>query len=348
MKIAICIRGSLRSWDVCKHNIFQTFAAIPHKIDWFFDTWDVDAFTYYDIDPLKNTCAAKRVENPLTEKVKSNIIADFERVNENLVSFEVHKFNSQMNPALSFLKLIYLSNTSKRKIELMNNSKYDVVIQIRPDTVFNPELWQSNRCVENILASKDEFGLNFNTSVKTPGQKMNCFNEIQVEDRYGTIVSDVPGIPDFAFYGPSQVLDLLSSAYIDAKRLEEETNSCFPHATLFSFLSRNGVIMYDYFLDVMIVRNMKYRGVYDYEYFKNNPKDVLSFSENFKNGVAACSDVWYNTYTTASKLSEQTPRASSGTTNPLVISGIHAIANPFTNFPEYAQIMPREVRVYSS
>lgn len=296
MRIAICIRGSLRSWDVCKHNIFQTFRTLPGEIDWFFDTWDVDAFTHYEIFPSDNTCKAKRVEIELDAKTKANVRIDFKIAEMNLVSFETHEFDSSLNPALSFLKLIYLSNNSKRRVELMSNSKYDIVIQIRPDTVFTPLQWKENRCVENILASAKHYGINYGHKAITPSLKLRTFNEIAINDRYETIVSDVPGIPDFAFYGPSQVIDLLSSAYIDAKDKEEETNSCFPHSTLFKFLQRHGVIMYDNFLDVMIVRNMKIDGRYEYEYFKNNPNEVLTFTDNFRNGVAACSDVWYNLY----------------------------------------------------
>lgn len=213
-----------------------------------------------------------------------------------LVSFTTHEFDASLNPSLSFLKLIYLSNLSKRSVELSSNAKYDLVIQIRPDIVFKPNSWEINNCVKNICSAKDKFGLNYNDSVKTPGQKLKCFSEVQIEDRFGTIVSDVPGIPDFSFYGPSQVLDLLSSAYIDAKRKEEETNFCFPHATLFSFLQKYGVIMYDYFLDVMIVRDMRIKGKYEYEYFKNNPNEVLQFTEKFEQGLQECTSIWYDLY----------------------------------------------------
>ena len=296
MRIAICVRGSLRSWDVCKHNIFQTFRNFPGEIDWFFDSWDVDAYTYYEVFPGDNTCRAQRIETELDVKTQTNIKIDFKKAGMKLVSFEIHKFDSTLNPALSFLRLIYLSNCSKRKIELMSNSRYDVVIQIRPDTVFKPIPWRDGHCVENIIASAKSYGVNYSHKAITPGLKLRTFNEIAINDRYETIVSDVPGIPDFVFYGPSQVMDLLSSAYLDAKEKEEETNFCFPHATLFKFLQRNGVIMYDNFLDVMIVRNMKIDGKYDYDYFKDNPKEVLEFSESFYNGVASCSDVWYNLY----------------------------------------------------
>ena len=298
MKIAICVRGSVRSWDVCKHNIFQTFNSFPEecKLDWFFDTWDVDSFTHYDICPSDNTCKAQRIELEFTDEMAAGILTDFITAEMNLISFNAHSFDAQMNPSLSFLKLIYLSNLSKRSIELMNNFKYDVVIQIRPDTVFKPSSWINDDCAKNIMDSGKHFGLNYSNQVKKPGQKLNCFNEISVNDRFATVASDVPGIPDFAFYGPSAVIDLLSSAYIDAKKKEEETNICFPHATLFNFLQRYGVIMYDHFLDVMIVRNMRIDGKYEYEYFKNNPNEVLGFTDSFCDGISECTDIWYDLY----------------------------------------------------
>ena len=66
--------------------------------------------------------------------------------------------------------------------------------------------------------------------------------------------------------------------------------------TLFSFLQKYGVIMYDYFLDVMIVRDMRIKGKYEYEYFKNNPNEVLQFTEKFEQGLQECTSIWYDLY----------------------------------------------------
>ena len=67
-KIAVMIRGQLRTWNFCKHNHFYVYEKIAHQVDYYFATWD-DAD--YDLAAIKRDFDGKNlvelIECPLHE-----------------------------------------------------------------------------------------------------------------------------------------------------------------------------------------------------------------------------------------------------------------------------------------
>jgi hypothetical protein len=57
-KIAVMIRGQLRTWNFCKHNHFYTYEKIAHHVDYYFATWD-DAG--YDFTAIKRDFDGKNL-----------------------------------------------------------------------------------------------------------------------------------------------------------------------------------------------------------------------------------------------------------------------------------------------
>ena len=298
MKIAICIRGSLRTWDVCKHTIFKMYdfskCSVVPEVDWFFDIWDNDSFTYYELDENLETIKAERVVSLLdADDLEQKIRNDFAMANAHLTNFNLHKFDPDLNPAESFLKLVNLANLSKRMYELSGNFKYDVVLQIRPDvcTYYENDDAKMDYVRESIIESRHHYILNYEKNLE---EKVPVFNDVQLNDRYDTWVSDVPGIPDTIFYGKSQIIDLLSNAYLYLKNKDEPF--IFPHASLYLFLQKYGVIMNSFTPEWKIVRNMKIAGKYDYQKYVDNPELVTDPQSDFSNSLRSCSSIWYDLF----------------------------------------------------
>lgn len=296
--LAICVRGSIRTWDVCKHSIFKTYRfdtlVQQPEIDWFFDTWDQDSFTYYEIDANGKTVVAERVTKTIDPKeLEEQIRQDFKNAGMNLVSFNTHKFDPSLNPAESFLKLVNLSNQSKRLVELSRNFKYDVVLQIRPDviTTFHGNPQGLNNLHQSIMQSADHFILNYTSDIS---ERVMCFSSIKLNDRYNTLVSDIPGVPDTIFYGKSQIIDLISGAYTHLSRKGEAF--VFPHASLFLFMQKYGVIMNNFTPNWLIVRNMKIEGKYDYQKYVETPDLINDETSDFVDSVAQCATIWYDLF----------------------------------------------------
>jgi len=304
-RIAICMRGSLRTWDVCKKSIFYHFDFSKYsdvQVDWFFDAWDTDGYTYYDIDPETKEAKAERVIAPLDTKTLSDQLwADFREANRNLVTINFHKFDAELSPAESFMKLVYLSNISKRSRELCTNSRYDVVVQIRPDVIYkfiehsvfhNPDDYRYGLDYfrESVIESKDHYVLNYEKKISEI-KHVRQFSSVFLDPLFNTVAADIPPANDIVFFGKSQVIDVVSECYKFVK--EKKNPDVFPHATIFQYLSKYGIIINDFCPTWQIVRNMKIRGKYDYQYYLEHPEKTFPVSDEFYNGVTECTNIWY-------------------------------------------------------
>jgi len=55
-RIAICISGLFREWDITRHDLFrltETIKGYGYEVDFFLTTWDKSQFGNYDISNIK-------------------------------------------------------------------------------------------------------------------------------------------------------------------------------------------------------------------------------------------------------------------------------------------------------
>jgi len=144
LKIAVCFSGQVRTWKHCYHNWEDNLASLG-DVDYFCHFWDYNSIplgaTYgYDVVPD---------DTLLSEEEKQSIIL---ALNPKRIEFESKKtwpfpdeldhwyskrITTKLIPLLrnQFYSLIKVANL-KRQYELENNFEYDVVIRMRPDSIF--------------------------------------------------------------------------------------------------------------------------------------------------------------------------------------------------------------------
>ena len=132
-KIAVCLSGQSRTWRVAKDNILNYFDFKDRgiQVDYFIHTWNVNQYRRKNDVVWIN----RRDESvPLTEK--EDLIAAF-----NPVAIELERYKPQDYYTLwatllySFMKSVWL----KRKHEIENDFRYDLVIRARTDINYPQE-----------------------------------------------------------------------------------------------------------------------------------------------------------------------------------------------------------------
>ena len=140
MKIAICISGLPRT-GAAAHAFIQSYFDLgpEHTVDYFCHTWDTDSIKnkneganqiQADITILDIKCMLD-LFSPITSKIDPQSIVSKEKACKSDYKWRcnwLHLFYSMMQ-----------ANHLKRKHEMENNFKYDVVVKIRYDTVFEPD-----------------------------------------------------------------------------------------------------------------------------------------------------------------------------------------------------------------
>ncbi len=129
MRIAICLSGQLRNWELAYSNQINHWSYGGHEVDYFIHTWDYSGdrtnishdYVHRDIDQEEYDRFIQ------TYKPKKSIFdskkQDFFYGNDHWSSL-----------FYGFSQSILL----KREYELENNFEYDIVIKSRPDVIFNP------------------------------------------------------------------------------------------------------------------------------------------------------------------------------------------------------------------
>ena len=121
-KVAICIAGEMRYWEITK-NVFNSFDA-----DIFISTWDTN--DRQDNYPYKFH-GNKNINNEIVDGLDNLIEAEFlPKEIENKFTFNIPKY----------WYLIHRCNILKNKQEVKENFKYDCVIVTRPDNVIEKNI----------------------------------------------------------------------------------------------------------------------------------------------------------------------------------------------------------------
>ena len=121
-KVAICIAGEMRYWEITK-DIFNSFDA-----DIFISTWDTN--DRQDNYPYKFH-GNKNINNEIVDGLDNLIEAEFlPKEIESKFTFNIPKY----------WYLIHRCNILKNKQEVKENFKYDCVIVTRPDNVIEKNI----------------------------------------------------------------------------------------------------------------------------------------------------------------------------------------------------------------
>lgn len=101
-KVAVVLRGHIRSWNFVKHNMFHVFESRYENIDWYFSTW----------------------EDSLSPRRRERLQQDFQGKNFHLYSTpDSTAYSSWKGPGL----------LCEQVVPAIMNNNYDAVFETRPD-----------------------------------------------------------------------------------------------------------------------------------------------------------------------------------------------------------------------
>lgn len=250
-KIAIVIRGQVRTWNFAKHSIFEALKPFEeaHDVVYFFVTWDKSYVPFHK--------GAKNVSHLFENKEElSSIAADFsERVLGKflVLNYDEVKAKSikdlRLNEEYEYISFIrYAANLVKQNYEIENQLTFDEVIELRPDIFLLPQDY------DQML----ELALN-NThkpfSVSLFGNLL--ISDIEVSRDKGPFVNDVVWISD------SLTSDIICSEFLALKESKRRyVDSMNPHAIAADYLMNCKIIVLDnaqnYFKSYGIVRPIEF------------------------------------------------------------------------------------------
>jgi len=235
MKIAICMSGQLRSWEIAKENQ-KWFWTTHHQYsedntpDYFIHTWDYSG----DRTGVSRPYEMRNV----TQKEFDKVIEWYEP--------KKYIFDKEKNPELFYgndhwSSLFYSFSQSvmlKRQYELENNFEYDLVIKTRPDLVFHPK--------QHFIEQYMDDGLVYTTHGGP--QESEC---------------DLVNYNDCCFYSNSYTMDILVDLYFYRQKVIHD-NSGYKDLEYLNFDPLGpGVLMGEFFSEygicAQILQPMRYK-----------------------------------------------------------------------------------------
>jgi hypothetical protein len=189
MKIAVCISGQSRTWKVAKENILKYFD-VGAEVDYFIHTWDTNS--YRESGETVQQKTDYKIDNSELQELN-----EFFKPKKFVVdAYDIDKYARNWNSLFySFMKSVWL----KRKYELENDFKYDIVIKTRFDINF-------------LQTGLNKYGHSLSKFYIHPIIPMNAYCANSNFDRFpvefnNTIFDDV------IFYSDSETMDLISNVY---------------------------------------------------------------------------------------------------------------------------------------
>ena len=219
-KVAICIAGEMRYWEITK-NIFNSLDA-----DIFISTWDTN--DRQDNYPYKFH-GNENVNDEIVDGLDNLIEAEFlPKEIENKFTFNIPKY----------WYLIHRCNILKNKQEVKENIKYDCVLITRPDVLYDENLLEDlshkldELCVysSEINYSEDFYGLGtMDVSAYGTSSTMDIFSSLYkhtfMSDDFNMIPMGHSLIPYYAKYiGLNMKRPKVSQNLINKVRKEKEFN----------------------------------------------------------------------------------------------------------------------------
>jgi hypothetical protein len=215
MRIAVCLSGQLRQWKLAVENQkwFWRTANKPNvEIDYFAHTWTYSWDRPGVSAPYKSRDISEQEIEEFNDAYSfKGLVVD----SKSQIEFRGNDHWSSL--FYSYSKSILL----KRKYEIENNFKYDVVIKSRPDVLFHPDKTLFiPRLYNNCIYT--------NSGQPMPGE-YNMFN-----------------LNDIIFLGNSYTMDLLTNIYFYRQNGIEDYNI---HNVKNIHPMGPGTLMHEYFRD---------------------------------------------------------------------------------------------------
>lgn len=188
IRIAVCFSGQSRTYKQCLLNQKRLIESIDIQgqllqIDYFLHTWDTNQWTSVSSDKMKLNSIPH---------VKANVDIEYIKSTVNLVDYKIEKFNENTHNGFwpGLLYSMYYCNYLKRKKEIMDSFRYDLVIKMRFDVLFNPMLKYTIP-----LPLEDHIMYTASLMSRMPNE-LNFYN-----------------FDDVFFYGTSFTMDIISDTY---------------------------------------------------------------------------------------------------------------------------------------
>ena len=192
MKIAVCMSGQLRNWEIAKKNQYWFWSSAGVEVDYFIHTWNYSG----DRNGVSQPYEWRKVD-----------VSEFNKI---VKHYGCRKSIFDTKPQLFFYNndhwssLFYSFAQSvmlKRQYEIENNFEYDLVVKTRPDVAFNPKIIFTCRPREDNIVYSTHGG--------------NMENEFHMFN---------PN--DCVFSSSSYTMDLLSNVYSFRQKLINEKSGC--------------------------------------------------------------------------------------------------------------------------
>lgn len=218
MKIAVCFSGQVRTWKYCYQNWIDNLTPLG-EVDYFCHFWDYNSVPEgakkgYAVVPDDVLLSAEEKQS-FIDMLKPKII-EFESKKVELSTTQSDTWYSkriknkllllQRNQFYSLMK----SASLKRQYELENNFEYDVVIRMRPDSIFTsiPNIEKTKPNIlyamhRNFSPHMDRFSIGdvcFHCDSFTFDQTSWFINMIRLTDQLDVVDVSSQIIPEIAFY----------------------------------------------------------------------------------------------------------------------------------------------------
>ena len=213
MKIAVCMSGQLRQWEMAKENQKWFWETSGVEIDYFIHTWDYSGDREGVSQPYITRDVSRKEFDTLVDWYKpkgcmfDDRKQDFFYANDHWSSLFYSMAHSMM---------------LKRQYEIDNDFEYDLVIKTRPDVVFDPRYHFSWEPLEDNILFATQGGL--------MESEFHMFNT-----------------NDMVFYGKSYTMDLVIPMYFYRQKMLDQRNLF--KDKLFTGSMGPGVLMQEYFRD---------------------------------------------------------------------------------------------------
>jgi hypothetical protein len=197
-KVAFCFSGQLRSFKDTYKIINRNLISHFQNPEIFFSTWEDDP----------NLLDYKFFYN-LSEKVNISL---FPQQNYDYVIEKINKVKqfSNKNNILNQLFLLKMCNELKKKEEIKNNFKYDLVFRCRPDIVYLNSIknydFRIIPFLDNTRLSENINNNNLFCNVEEPSHRPS---ELKVHLNENNNIT----IDDIFYFGNSQLMDIVCSRY---------------------------------------------------------------------------------------------------------------------------------------
>tara|TARA_X000001036_G_scaffold247708_1_gene230907 strand:- start:122 stop:910 length:789 start_codon:yes stop_codon:yes gene_type:complete len=213
MKIAVCMSGQLRQWEIAKENQKWFWETSGVEIDYFIHTWDYSG----DREGVSQPYITRDVSRKEFDK-----LVDWYKPKGCMFDDRKQDFFYANDHWSSLFYSMAQSMMLKRQYEIDNDFEYDLVVKTRPDVVFDPRYHFSWEPLEDNILFATQGGL--------MESEFHMFNT-----------------NDMVFYGKSYTMDLVIPMYFYRQKMLDQRNLF--KDKLFTGSMGPGVLMQEYFRD---------------------------------------------------------------------------------------------------